>query len=141
METKGAGDLVEKAGAGEEPLSSGASAEAATVIGGVQEAVKGRFGGGRRGAISPVDPQQYGFFRKRGRSGLAAESRNNVAVAVADFEQCPARGLVVRMADVVRQGVHVDADLVACLGLLGLFGCPLCFLVQAGGVVGAALEF
>jgi hypothetical protein len=41
----------------------------------------------------------------------------------------------------LRQGVDVDADLVACLGLLCLLACPLCFLIQAGGVAGTALEF
>jgi len=42
--------------------------------------------------------------------------------------------------DVVRQGVDVDADLVAGLGLLGLLAGLLYFFVQAGGVAGAPLE-
>ena len=37
------------------------------------------------------------------------------------------------MPDVVRQGVDVDADLVAGLGLLGLLASLLYFFVQAGG--------
>jgi len=40
----------------------------------------------------------------------------------------------------VRQGVDVDADLVAGLGLLGLLAGLLYFFVQAGGVAGAPLE-
>ena len=40
----------------------------------------------------------------------------------------------------MRQGVDVDAGLVAGLRLLGLLAGPLSFLVQAGGVAGAPLE-
>jgi hypothetical protein len=41
----------------------------------------------------------------------------------------------------VRQGVDIDADLIAGFGLLSLLAGLLCFLVQAGRVTGAPLEF
>jgi|SRR5271167_354545 len=137
VETKGPGDLVEEPGVGQEPLPPGALADGAAVVGGVQQAVEGCLGGCRRVSADPVDPQQDGLFGERGSPGLAAEPHDDVTVAAADLEQGPARGLVVRVPDVVQQGVDVDADLVAGLGLLGLLASPLYFFVQAGGVAAA----
>ena len=88
--------------------------------------MKGCLGGRRRVAVGPVDPQQDGFFRERGRPGLAPEPHDDVAVAAPDFEQRPARRLVVRVPDVVRQRVNIDADLVGCSSL----ACRVCSLAR-----------
>jgi hypothetical protein len=133
---EGSGDFVEEPGVGEEPLSAGALADRAAVVGGIQKSVENCLGGCRRVSIGLVDPEQDWFFGKRGRPGLAAEPHDDVTVAAAHFEQRAARGLVVGVPDVVRQGVDVDADLVAGLGLLSLLAGPLYFFVQAGGIIG-----
>ena len=67
VEAEGPGDLVEEPSVGEEPLSSGALADGTAVVGGIQEAMEGCLGEGRRGSAVPVDPQQDGLFGKRGR--------------------------------------------------------------------------
>ena len=141
VEAERSGDLVEELGVGEEPLSAGAPADGAAVVGGVQEAMEGGLGGCRGVSAGPVDPQQDGFFGERSGPGLVAEPDDDVTVAVADLEQSPACGLVVRVPDVVRQGVDIDADLIAGFGLLSLLAGLLCLLVQAGRVTGAPLEF
>jgi hypothetical protein len=84
VEAESPGDLVEEPGVGEEPLSPGALADRAAVVSGVQEAVEGYLGGCRRVSAGPVNPQQDGFFGKRGRPGLAAEPHDDVAAAAAD---------------------------------------------------------
>ncbi len=92
----------------------------------------------RRSSAGPVDAQQDGFFGKRSGADLAAEPHDDVASA--NLEQRPARGLVVGVADVMRQGVDAGADLIPGLGLPGLLAGPLDFPVPAGGAGGTSLE-
>src|ERR1022692_344064 len=139
-EFQDARDLVEEAGAGDEPFPACGPGRAPAVLSGLEQAMEVALGGSGRCLAGAVDPQENGFLRQGGGPDLVPEALDDVTVAAADFHQRPAGVGLERIPQVMRQRVDVDPAVVAGLRCFGLFLGALVFLDPRGLVVCAAVK-
>src|SRR5690349_8095390 len=95
----------------------------------------------RRTLAGRIDAKEDGFLRQRCGACLVAEALDDVAVAPPHLHERPAARWVKRIPQVMRQGVGVDADVIARLRLLRLALSLLDLGDPRRLVVRAAFEF
>ncbi len=122
-------DLVEELRRGEEPLPSDGPSVPSQVVRRIQEVMEPPLDVGAGLASNRVDAKDW-LLRKNSLPLLPSESLDNGAAAVANLEKRVLPLRVIRITEVVRQRVHVDARLSVFRGWLGR---PLADRLAAGG--------